>query len=256
MGKLSEILNSSILKGIFSFVKSYWKEILVIILLLICFLSIRSCNENKREIERQVHNVAVSLDSVRYYKDKNGEMYGEMLSYIATQKELEKLNSELFENVNALKKQILAGVNTLIVIRDTIEVRDTLYINNEVPLQSFLIPIKDDILSANLGLTYNKNNNLPFLEIKRFDYTLELPVEVYFTKDYSVILKTGKDNVRFSNVASFIDPVFYRPQKPKRYGIGFSGGIGVSPYNLVNGKWGVYAFPYVGLSFNYNLISF
>jgi hypothetical protein len=213
--------------------------------------------ENKQEIQRQKHNVEASLDSVRYYKDRNGELYGEKLSYIVTQKELEKINEDMSENIKALNKKLLAGVNTIVIIRDTIEITDTLYINQAIPLQSFLVPFRDDILSGNIGLTYEHNNKLPFLRLSRFDYSLELPMEVYFTKDYSVILKvTGRDNVRFSNVTSFIDPVFLKKQKPKRYGIGFSAGIGISPYNLINGKWGVYAFPYVGASFNYNAISF
>jgi hypothetical protein len=71
-----------------------------------------------------------------------------------------------------------------------------------------------------------------------------------------VILKTGKNNVRFNDVVSFIDPSITKMKKPKRYGLGFSLGVGASPYNFVNGKWGVYAFPYVGVSLNYNLISF
>jgi hypothetical protein len=246
-----------ILYFIVSFGKKNWKSILLVVLIILCFFSIRSCVGSKIEIKRQKHNIEASLDSVRYYKDKNGELYAEKLSYIATQKEMEKINSELSDNIKALDKKLLAALNAVVVIRDTIPMRDTLYINNEIPLQSFLIPIKDDILSANLGLTYHKNNSLPYLELSRFDYTIQLPVEVYFTKDFSVILKTtGKDNVTFNNVTSFIDPIFYSKPKQKRYGIGFSGGIGISPYNFVNGKWNVYAFPYIGVSINYNAISF
>jgi len=242
---------------ILNFFKKYWKYILIVLLVLTCFLSIRSCMENQKEIQRQKHNIAVSLDSVRYYKDKNDGLYAEKLSYIATQKELNDLNSALSDSIKLLNRKLLAGVITVITVRDTIKIEKIITIDPDIPTQSFSIPFKDDILSANLGMIYHYNNRFPYLDIKRFDYELNIPMQVYFTKDFSVILKsTGKNNITFSNVESFIDPALTKQLKPKRYGIGFSAGVGVSPYNLVNGKWGVYAFPYIGVSLNYNLINF
>jgi len=245
------------IKVILNQLKKYWKEVLIIIALLMCFISMRSCNDNKKEVLRQKHNTEAALDSVRYYKDKNGELYGEKLSYIATQKEMEKINEGMGENIKALNRKLLAALNATVIIKDTIKLPgEPIYIDNDIPLQSFSIPFNDDILSAKLDLTYNRKETSSFLELKRFEYNINLPIEVYFTKDYSVILKTSGNNVSFGNVISFIDPSLTTKVKPKRHSIEFSIGMGASPYNIIDNKWNLHVGPYAGFTFNYNLINF
>lgn len=68
------------------------------------------------------HNVEAALDSIRYLKDANGNLYAEKKSFIATISELKELNTEMYENIQSLQKKlqkkILAGSDIGVV--DTI----------------------------------------------------------------------------------------------------------------------------------------
>lgn len=80
------------------------------ILLITSFLWNRDVR-NKLRIAQ--HNVEAALDSIRYLKDANGNLYAEKKSFIATISELKELNTEMYENIQSLQKKlqkkILAG---------------------------------------------------------------------------------------------------------------------------------------------------
>jgi len=239
---------------IFNFIKKYWREILLVILILISFISIRSCNDNAREAARQAHNVEASLDSVRYYRDKNGELYAEKMAYIVTQGELEKINKEMYDKIQALDKKLLAALNAVTVVHDTIDLTektDVLVLDTTDIPQFFNIPISDKILSANLGISYYPR--LSEIHPLSFDYTFTLPIEVYIGKDYAVRLKS-LDNVKFSDVTAFVDPILTTKVKPKRWSLGLQSGVGFN-YNLLKPSYSGVGI-YVGVGVSYNLFSF
>lgn len=61
------------------------------------------------------HNVSAALDSIRYLRDVNGKLLAEKMSFITTVKDLKELNSEMYENIQSLKKemrkQLISGAN-------------------------------------------------------------------------------------------------------------------------------------------------
>lgn len=87
------------------------------ILLITSFLWNRDVR-NKLRIAQ--HNVEAALDSIRYLKDANGNLYAEKKSFIATISELKELNTEMYENIQSLQKKlqkkILAGSDIGVVV--------------------------------------------------------------------------------------------------------------------------------------------
>jgi hypothetical protein len=241
-------------KIIIDFLKLYWREILMGILTTSTFISVRSCNDNAKEAARQAHNVQASLDTVRYYKDKNGDLYAEKLSFIASQDELKKINEDLSKNVEALNRKLLAGVNSTVIIHDTIDLtkNDNAIILDTLDYpQTFNLPLKDNVLTGNLWMNYYyKDRELSPIF---FDYSLSLPIEVYVTKDYSIILQSNS-NVRFNNITSFIDPLLTTKPKVKRWHLGVQSGVGFN-YNLLKPSYSGLGI-YVGFGLTYDLISF
>ena len=73
------------------------------ILLITSFLWNRDVR-NKLRIAQ--HNVEAALDSIRYLKDANGNLYAEKKSFIATISELKELNTEMYENIQSLQKKL------------------------------------------------------------------------------------------------------------------------------------------------------
>jgi hypothetical protein len=234
-----------------NFIKKFWREELIIILVILCYISFRACSDNKKEAERWSHNTEAALDSVRYYQTKSGEIYAEKLAYIATQKELEDINKELYDEVTSLNKKLLTGTKSKILIKDTIKLPgDTIYIDKTLNYQLFDIPVQDSTILGKMTLELHYKE---FLKPKSFDYTINLPVSVYLTKDYSVLLKS-RNNVIFTDVQSFIDPSI--TNKPvidkKRWSFGIQTGLGIQ-YDVVKKDFGVGG--YMGVGVTYQLFS-
>ena len=117
------------------------------ILLITSFLWNRDVR-NKLRIAQ--HNVEAALDSIRYLKDANGNLYAEKKSFIATISELKELNTEMYENIQSLQKKlqkkILAGSDIGVVVVDTIY-QDKII---EYTLDSLVnIPFSDQTINAN-----------------------------------------------------------------------------------------------------------
>jgi len=228
--------------------KSYWKGISIGLLAVALFIAVRSCNDAQKEVEIQKHNVAASLDSVRYYKDKNGDLYAEKLSWIVEQSDLKKYNEQLAANVEALDKELIAAVNARMVIHDTIKLKgDTVEINKTIDEEKYSFPFSDEILKGEMFVLRKLNK----LTAESFDYSIHLPIEAYFTKDYAVRLQCNNKSV-FLDVQSFIDPSVTNFAKRKRWSLGIYGGLGAQ-YGLINNKLDIG--PQAGVAIGYNLFS-
>jgi hypothetical protein len=235
---------------IIEILKKFWKEILIGMLLIFSFFAIRQCNDNKLELKIQKHNALAALDSVRYYYTKNGELYAEKMAFITTQNKLEEYNKELSDNVKELNKKLNIALNTKVIVKDTIKLPgDTIWISNEVTewFESKLA-IKDSVLDGILSYQLQKD----YLLYKSFDYTIQLPLEIYVTKDDQFIVKSI-NNARFPYISGYIDRAIASMgdvQKPKRWSIGVGAGFG-GQYGILNKKFDVG--PYVGISFGYSI---
>lgn len=171
------------------------------------------------------HNVTVALDSIRVLKDANGKFYAEKSSYIATVKELKELNQEMHENIQTLQRkvrsQLISGANI------GMKAKDTIIQNNIInyTLDSLInIHFADQVIDANSFVRIHKDS----IYLDRFAYQLDIPLEVYFTKDYRVIARSKNDNITFTKLDSFVDPLVTKYRKPRRWGLGIQAGIGAT----------------------------
>lgn len=198
------------------------------------------------------HNVEASLDSIRFLKDANGKLYAEKKSFIATVKELEELNGEMYANIQSLQKQVrknlLAGSNIEVVVRDTIyQDRFIEY----TPDSLVNIPFSDQTISANSLVRIHRNN----IRLQQFTYSVDIPLEVYFTKDYQIIARSKSENVTFSKLNSFIDPSVTKHRNRKRWGLGLQAGIGFMPgYDLSRKTFAPAVGPCFGIGISYHLL--
>lgn len=202
----------------------------------------------QRKLRVAEHNVAAALDSIRYLKDANGKLYAEKSSYIATVRELEELNKEMFDNIKSLKKKVSSGANIGVVVRDTI-FRDNII---EYSMDSLVnIPFADETINANSLVRIHRDN----VQLQQFTYEVDIPLEVYFTKDYQVIARSKNENVKFNKLDSFIDPVVTKNRKPKRWGLGVQAGIGATAcYDFRKQNFSLGVGPYVGIGISYQFL--
>ena len=92
MDKLIELLKS---------VKTHLIYVAIIIVLLFALsISVKSCQENKQLYN---NNVTALIDSVSYYKAKNGELVASKSLLEGDMSLLEKTNSELANELNSMK---------------------------------------------------------------------------------------------------------------------------------------------------------
>jgi hypothetical protein len=227
----------------------YWKEIalivLSVILIIFAVFHFERVGDLKFEKERWEHNSKAAIDTITYYKDRNGNLYAEKLAYIATVDELKILNRELHDNIEVLNRKVVAGVNTRIIVHDSIAVHDTVIIDNTLPFQEKIIRFSDSILSERIGIGVYPDRIITTY----VDYTLSLPLEIYLTKDKSVIVKSV-NNATFPYINSYVDPSLFQPPREKKWSVGVGFGAGFH-YGLFNRNIDVG--PYLGLQINYKL---
>ena len=197
-------------------------------------------------------NVTVALDSIRTLKDTNGKLYAEKKSYITTVKELKDLNKEMHENIQSLERKmrrlLISGANIGIKTRDTIIQKNII----NYTLDSLVnIRFSDQVIDANSFVRIQKDS----VYLDRFAYQLDIPIEVYFTKDHKVIARSKNDNITFTKLDSFVDPQVTKYRKPRRWGVGIQAGVGAtSIYNFSDNKLSTGVGPYVGLGISYQFL--
>jgi hypothetical protein len=113
------------IKGIYSFLTS--KTFLVIVILIIVLMLGRSCARN-RDVQRindiNIQNIAALTDDVKVERRKNGRLELSVASYIATEKDLKKLNGELYNEVIVQKGRVLSLSKIIMQLKqDTAELR-------------------------------------------------------------------------------------------------------------------------------------
>ena len=95
----------NIWKKVFNIIKSITKKdavYIAIILLLVSFLcsSIKQCSDTRFNYK---NNIEVLNDTIRYYKDKNGNLVATKLAFLSDVKNLKLLNESLYKQINDLK---------------------------------------------------------------------------------------------------------------------------------------------------------
>lgn len=176
MDKLIELLKS---------VKTHLIYVaIIIVLLFVLSISVRSCQENK---QLYGDNVTALIDSVSYYKAKNGELVSSKSLLEGDMSLLEKTNSELANELNSMKvknpEQVVKIVTKYIKApSDTVWVIDSTNVNITKQFD-----FTDDYRSLT-GDVYLKNNMLGLNISKDEVYT-----------NYTLVIKDNKAYITTNN---------------------------------------------------------
>ena len=209
MDKLIELLKS---------VKTHLIYVaIIIVLLFVLSVSVRSCQENKQLYN---NNVTALIDSVSYYKTKNGELVTSKSLLEGDMSLLEKTNSELANELNSMKvknpEQVVKIVTKYIKApSDTVWVIDSTNVNITKQFD-----FTDDYRSL-VGDVYLKNNMLG-LNINKDEvyanYTLSI-------KDNKAYITTNNPYIKISDIQGITIPT----PKIKHFYLGPSINFGYDP---------------------------
>ena len=209
MDKLIEFLES---------VKTHLIYIVIIIALLsILSISMRNCQENKQLYS---NNITALVDSVSFYKAKNGELVASKSLLEGDMSLLEKTNSELMNELNSMKvkdpEQVVKIVTEYVNIpSDTVWVIDS--INTNITKQ---FNFTDNYRSL-AGDVYLKNNMLG-LNINKDEvyanYTLAI-------KDNKAYITSNNPYIKISDIQGITLPT----PKAKHFYLGPSVNFGYDP---------------------------
>jgi hypothetical protein len=113
---------------VWKFVKS--KLFIALIIIGFIILSAIQCSRIK-ELQRQDaisdQNIIALNDSIKYEKQKNGSLQASIASYIASKKELEELNKELYDLVEAQEGDVISLTDAIIQLR-----QDSVWFQNHI----------------------------------------------------------------------------------------------------------------------------
>ena len=209
MDKLIELLKS---------VKTHLIYVAIIIVLLFMLsISVRSCQENKQLYN---NNVTALIDSVSYYKAKNGELVTSKSLLEGDMSLLKKTNSELANELNSMKiknpEQVVKIVTEYIKTpSDTVWAIDSTNVNITKQFD-----FTDDYRSLT-GDVYLKNNMLG-LNISKDEvytnYTLAI-------KDNKAYITTNNPYIKILNIQGITIPT----PKIKHFYLGPSINFGYDP---------------------------
>lgn len=143
-----------ILSKIWKFINSKIFIILIIIgLVLFSALQCSRIREFKRQQLKDKQNEIALKDSLKFEKQKNGELNVSIASYIATEKELKILNEDLWRRVKAQNGEIISLNHSIIMlIQDTTLLRK--YLVEKDKLIEKLLKIDENTYAAPWSLSY------------------------------------------------------------------------------------------------------
>lgn len=242
------------------FLKKNWKDVLLIILVILSTSFIMSTSCTKQKLDIAENNISALTDTISTYKLKNGELLYEKQGYIAEKEQLSTFIGVQECEIKELEKKLCSAVSTIAKLKqevkvDTLKLIDSVYIYDEYEVRNNF-SFSDNWLSLS-GTTIYKDckfsttlNNL----------TMDVPLKIGTTKDNSWFVTTENPYVSFSS----IDGASIEKAKPKRFslsihaGAGLSYGYGMSGSEdgIVRSGWFFGPALHVGVGVSYKLIEF
>jgi hypothetical protein len=248
------------------------RNILLVLSVILIFLMIRSCGDSSIQINTLKQNVFSLNDSLRTYKDKNGQIVYEKGALISENKDLEKLNKELANEIKYLKDNPLVVIKTVVKV-----VHDTTYIKiNPTDRGKWVGKTFEQNFKWNLNENYSLGNSRIIegnfdvyvdslfkvstskMKLTKDELSMELSTGLTENKDglLEIFVKSKHPGFAVSSLdGALIDPkksdVLKKYFPPKRWGLGIYGGYGVcvNPTNL-NSAIGIQ----IGVGLQYNII--
>lgn len=241
------------------FLKKYWKDMLLIILVIITTSFIMSTSCTKQKLDTAENNISALTDTLSTYKLKNGELLYEKQGYIAEKEQLSTFIGVQESEIKELEKKLNSAVSTIAKLKqevkvDTLKLIDSVYIYDDEIRNDF--SFSDSWLSLS-GTTIYKDckfstslNNL----------SMDVPLKIGTTKDNSWFVTTENPYVSFSS----IEGASIEKAKPKRFSIGIHAGAGLSyGYGIsgandgfVRSGWFFGPSIHIGFGVTYKLIEF
>lgn len=242
------------------FLKKYWKDMLLIILVILTTSFIMSTSCTKQKLDVAENNISALTDTISTYKLKNGELLYEKQGYIAEKEQLSTFISVQESEIKELEKKLSSAVSTIAKLNqevkvDTLKLIDSVYIYDGDEMRNDF-SFSDNWLSLS-GTTIYKDykfsttlNNL----------SMDVPLKIGTTKDNSWFVTTENPYVSFSS----IEGASIEKAKPKRFslsihaGVGLSYGYGISGSNdgLVRSGWFFGPAIHIGAGVSYKLFEF
>lgn len=241
------------------FLKKYWKDMLLIILVILTtsFIMSTSCTKHKLDIAE--NNISALTDTISTYKLKNGDLLYEKQGYIAEKEQLSTFIGVQESEIKELEKKLGSAVSTIAKLKqevkvDTLKLIDSVYIYDDEIINDF--SFSDNWLSLS-GTTIYKDYKF---STKLNNLSMDVPLKVGTTKDNTWFVTTENPYVSFSS----IEGASIEKTKPKRFslsihaGVGLSYGYGISGANdgLVRSGWFFGPAVHIGAGISYKLFEF
>ena len=220
---------------------------IAIIIAIVAILFIRRCDSSSSNDNTMKQNLFALQDTIRSYKDKNGNLIYEKGALISENGDLKGLNKDLYDEIKDLKDKPLVAIKTVFKVKhDTLTI--PIFVNNSVHLN-------DGSVKRDLNWNYEKTftvNNYRKLSGK-FSVTIDSLKNLYTdsmhitTDEIGMSFTTGlTENGEYLEIfvkssypgfkpidmrGSLIDPkkseVLQKYFKPKKWSFGIYGGYGV-----------------------------
>ena len=242
------------------FLKKNWKDVLLIILVILATSFIMSTSCTKQKLDIAENNISALTDTISTYKLKNGELLYEKQGYITEKEQLSTFISVQESEIKELEKKLGSAVSTIAKLKqevkvDTLKLIDSVYVYEKDEIRNDF-SFSDNWLSLS-GTTIYKDykfsttlNNL----------SMEVPLKIGTTKDNTWFVTTENPYVSFSSIeGASIEKV-----KPKRFslsiyaGVGLSYGYGISSSvdGIVRSGWFFGPALHIGAGVSYKLFEF
>ena len=213
---------------------------------------------NYRSVRDELENVVTEQnDTIQSYKNKTGELYSQIGTYITDIEHLKRTNTELYNEVKNLKENpiVVTKVETEIVFEEK-EVKDTVYVNGN-GIYGIGHKYQDPFAYIDMYTDFDINNITATTNVNsiRFPSTFKLDLIESKKGDLSFIVNTDNPYIEINNV----DGVMLSPEDSKaikkRYDKKWClvGGVGGS-LTIVNNQ--VKVVPALQLTFGYKIIAF
>lgn len=178
------------------FIKKYWREI-VLILLLISTLTLIITNRNSNnEKVRWEDNYYTAIDSVNVIQTRNNELIYERDNFKLNYEELDKVSKQ---KIKELEKEINKQINYISKLEgnikiDTLIIKDSVYISDDAT--HIIFDYSDDWFKIN-GVTLLSQDTITTIN----NLYMDVPLVLGLTKDNnSIFVTTNNPYVSFSSI--------------------------------------------------------
>lgn len=187
-----------------NFISNSKTVLIVFFIIIIGFLLIKNDSLEKEYQENQI----ILIDSLRDYENRIGELYKQKDFYITTNKELEKINKQLYKEIKNLKDNPIIISNTETIIKI-----DSIFIKSENRIDS----LNGDIINnykyndnyISMLINHKLSHGIGTLNVTEISSTANIThsiIEDKNTKKLSIITKTDNPYLLINDVnGGFID---------------------------------------------------